>query len=187
VETSLFFASPRGKQAVPTVGLTYNTMRNKGCDVVVAAIEQARRRIPDLRVIAFGQHRPVSEISLPPDTEFHFCVEDKNLRGLYAACDAWLFGTRIEGFGLPILEAMACRTPVIGTAAGAAPDLIGQGGGILVGVDDVGAMSDAIIRIARTTDAEWQAMSDAAYATATGYTWNDATDRFESALMSVAR
>lgn len=185
VEVEHFFAAPRRKQLVPTVGFTYATMRNKGCDVIASAIERARRILPNLRVVAFGGTRPSLEIPLPDRTEFHFRVEDDKLRYLYAMCDAWLFGTRIEGFGLPILEAMACRTPVIGTPAGAAPELIGQGGGILVDMEDDAAMSAAIVRIAAMPDPEWRAMSDTAYNTATSYTWDDATDKFEAAILRV--
>ena len=169
------------------MGFAYRTMRNKGCDVIVAAIERSRRMVPNLRIIAFSHERPTPEMPLPSGTEFHFQVEDEKLRHLYAACDAWLFGTRIEGFGLPILEAMACRTPVIGTPAGAAPRLIGQGGGILVGMEDVAGMSEAIARISTMPEAEWRTMSDAAYATATSYTWDDAADQFEASIIQVLK
>ena len=118
-------------------------------------------------------------------TEFHFNASDEKLRELYASCDAWLFGTRIEGFGLPILESMACRTPVVGTAAGAAPELIKQGGGILVAIEDTEAMAEAIVKLARMSETEWRRMSDAAYRTATEYSWDDATDKFEAAVKSV--
>ena len=187
VQTEKFFAPPRTKQPVPTVGFAYRTLRNKGCDVIVSAIERARQILPNLRVIAFSHNRLVPEIPLPPGTEFHFRVEDDKLRCLYAACDAWLFGTRIEGFGLPILEAMACRTPVIGTPAGAAPYLIGQGGGILVGMENISGMAEAIVRVSSMSESEWRAMSDAAHATATAYTWDQAADQFEAAVLQVAR
>jgi glycosyltransferase involved in cell wall biosynthesis len=186
VDTAVFEAPPRGKQARPTVGLMYTTFRNKGCDISIAAFNAARREIPDLRLVAFGTNRPTTELPLPEPSEFRYRVPDGELSGLYARCDAWLFGTRVEGFGLPILEAMACRTPVIGTPAGAAPVLLARGGGYLVRPEDPGAIAAAIVRVCRLPDAAWRAMSDAAYATATGYTWDDATDLFEGALAAAA-
>jgi glycosyltransferase involved in cell wall biosynthesis len=186
VDTQHFFAPPRGKQPIPTVGMVYSTMQHKGSDLVGAAVQRARQQLPELRIIAFGHNKPVPSIPLPPSTKFHFRVAEEELRRLYAACDAWLFGTRIEGFGLPILEAMACRTPVIGTPAGAAPALIGQGGGILVGMEDIVGMSKAILRISSMKESEWRAMSDAAFATANAYTWDDAMDQFEAAIVRVA-
>lgn len=183
VDLDTFFAPERGKQPMPTVGVVYTEFRNKGCDLSLAAFAQARERIPSLRLIAFGTQWPSPDLPLPSGTEFHGDVPDNRLRDLYATCDAWLFGTRVEGFGLPILEAMACRTPVVGTPAGAAPELLSRGGGILVGREDAQGMADAIARIASMPDAEWRAMSQRALDTAASYTWDDATSLFEKALV----
>ena len=110
-------------------------------------------------------------------------MPDNKLKDIYAACDAWLFPPRKEGYGLPILEAMACRTPVIATPAGAAPELLSaRGGGMLVPHEDPPAMAEAIVKICSLADNDWRRLSDAAYATVTGYSWDDATDRFEAAL-----
>lgn len=186
VDTEQFNSAPRDKQKVITVGFMYRTLWNKGCDVTVAAIRRARLHFPELRVVAFGRERLRTDFP-PLRMEYNFRVPENDLPRLYSSCDAWLFGTRIEGFGLPILEAMACRTPVIGTPAGAAPNLISKGGGILVPMEDVGAMSDAIARIANMSVSQWRAMSDAAYRTATSYSWDDATDLFEAAIKGVAK
>jgi glycosyltransferase involved in cell wall biosynthesis len=77
---------------------------------------------------------------------------------------------------------------VIGTPAGAAPELLSGGAGILVKPEDSEDMAAAIERICRLSDGEWRAMSDAAYAKATSYSWDEATDRFEAALqMAIER
>jgi glycosyltransferase involved in cell wall biosynthesis len=182
VDMELFNASPRGKQRTPTVGFCYTPLRNKGTDISIKAIEIARRQVPNLKVIAFGSQAPTPELGLPRDAEFFHRVPDRELPSIYASCDAWLFGTRIEGFGLPILEAMACRTPVIGTPAGAAPELLVHGGGLLVPMEDPETMAQAIVQLCLLSEARWREYSDAAYLTASSYTWDDATDRFEGAL-----
>jgi glycosyltransferase involved in cell wall biosynthesis len=123
---------------------------------------------------------------LPKDAEFHLRAPESKLKELYGKCDVWLFGTRKEGFGLPILEAMACRTPVVGTPAGAAPELLEGGGGILVPMENPRAMADAILKVVSMPSPDWRALSDAAYATASRYTWDDATDQFEDALKRAA-
>jgi hypothetical protein len=43
-------------------------------------------------------------------------------------------------------------------------------------------LSEKLVQVLTLSDKQWQAMSDAAYATAVQYTWDDATDRFEAAL-----
>ena len=185
VDPTQFHASPRGKRQTPTVGVMYSHVRFKGCDVALGAFERARQHVADLKLVAFGHRAPTPELPLPPGTQFIAQPAQDEMRHLYAAADAWLFASRHEGFGLPILEAMACRTPVIATPAGAAPELIAQGGGILTKPEDPADMAAAIERIAAMKESEWQALSDAAYATATRYTWDDAADLFEQALLQI--
>jgi glycosyltransferase involved in cell wall biosynthesis len=187
VDLERFRASPRGKQAVPTVGLMYTGFRNKGTDVSIAAINLARKNVPNLRVVAFGHNEVQDRLPLPEGATYHLRAPDPQLKDIYSQADAWLFGTRIEGFGLPILEAMACRTPVIGTPAGAAPELLSRGGGILVPMEDSEAMARAIERVVAMSEPEWRDMSDNAYRTASRYTWEDATDQFEEALVRAHR
>lgn len=51
-------------------------------------------------------------------------LTDKDLAGLFCACDAYVQPYRGEGFGLPILEAMAAGLPVVVTAGGASDDFV---------------------------------------------------------------
>ena len=182
VDLERFHAIPRDKQPTPTVGFTYTSFRNKGCDIAIAACEQARLKIPNLKVVSFGSSEISRDLRLPAGAQFYHNAPDEQLREIYAMCDAWLFGTRVEGFGLPILEAMACRTPVIGTPAGVAPEMLSKGGGILVPHEDPASMARAIEQIAQMDGPSWREMSDKAYMTVSRYSWNDATDIFEGAL-----
>ena len=183
VDLNQFQSPPRGKQPAPTVGLMYSLVGFKGCEVGLKAFDLASRVVPRLKLVAFGNRNPTPELPLPPGAQFIQQPAQDSLKDIYGQCDAWLFSSRSEGFGLPLLEAMACRTPVIATPAGAAPEVCAGGGGILVPLDDPGAMARAIERVAAMPEAEWRCMSDKAYVTATQYTWDDATDRFEAALV----
>lgn len=184
VDLHQFNAPPRSKQSPPTVGVVYSTAPWKGCEVSFKAFSLAAERLPDLRLLAFGGHDPIPTLPLPAKTEYFTKPSQDQLKTLYARCDAWLFGSQSEGFGLPTLEAMACRTPVIGTPAGAAPELLADGTGILVRPEDPEDMARAIEQIYSMSEAEWQQMSDAAYTQAISYTWDDATTLFESALQT---
>jgi len=183
IDTGTFNAPPRGKQPVPTVGFTYTPFTPKGCDVIAGAIQLARKVRRELRVVSFGTSKPTPELPLPAPVDFHLRAPDAMLRELYAGCDAWLFGSRKEGFGLPTLEALACRTPVIATRAGAAPELLQDGGGMLVALEDAGAMADAIVEMCAMSDGDWRAMSDLAHAAARRHSWDEATDTFEAVLV----
>lgn len=183
VDRSLFFAPERGRQAVPTVGLMYSTLTFKGTDVSFRAIEIARRSVPDLCVVAFGAEPVSKDLPLPRGVRFVQSPPQDALRGLYAQCDLWLVGSRSEGFGLPILEAMTCRCPVVATRTGCAPDVIEDGvNGYLADVDDAEGLAAGLVKVLRADPAGWRAMSDAAHACAVDYDWDAATTLFEEAL-----
>lgn len=185
VDCELFFAPPRRLQTPPTVGLLYHSRFFKGLDISLRAIEIARKIYPDLRVVAFGAEYPNKNLPLPKGAEFHHMPAQDRIRDIYASCDVWLCGSRAEGFHLPPLEAMACRCPVVSTRVGGPMDIIEDGrNGFLVNVEDAEALGERLIRVLSLDDSEWRAMSDAAFQTARSYTWQDAAERFETALMA---
>ena len=73
-------------------------------------------------------------------------VSEEELVELYRHAAALVFPSRYEGFGLPILEAMARRTPVIASNASSIPE-VARGGAILVDPDDVEGLRDAMRRV----------------------------------------
>ncbi|MCC6682552.1 MAG: glycosyltransferase family 4 protein [Phycisphaeraceae bacterium] len=182
VDSEQFHAPPRGKQDKPTFGTLYSRTPEKGSDLILQALRLLRNSGQDFRVVGFGPHPPREHEPLLEQDEFHWQAPNDALAAIYSRCDAWLYGVRCEGFGLPILEAMACRTPVIATPAGAAPELIAGGGGVLVEHDNPQAMADQMQRVINMSDAEWRQWSDEAYANAQNHTWDAATDQFEAAL-----
>jgi len=70
-------------------------------------------------------------------------VDDARLVDLYAGAQATILPSHDEGFGLPVIEAMACGCPMIASDAGALPEAAG-GAAILVRPGDTGALAAAI-------------------------------------------
>jgi len=144
--------------------------------------------MPGLRVIAFGAEPVADTLPLPAITTFHYRPQQSHIPGLYASCDVWLCGSYSEGFHLPPLEAMACRCPVVSTSVGGPIDIIDAGkNGFLVPVGKAETLADRLFDVLSLNEAAWRAMSDAAVATATRYTWDDATNLFEGALADVIK
>jgi glycosyltransferase involved in cell wall biosynthesis len=188
VDTGLFHAPPRGRQTVPTVGLMYSTTAFKGVDVALAAIARLRQTHPDVQIVAFGTHAPTHALPLPPGSRFFLRPDQDRLRDVYAMCDVFLAASRSEGFGLPLLEAMACRCPVVATRTGAALDLIEpDANGYLADVEDAGALAEGLKRVLSLSPADWRQMSDAAHATAARHSWDQSASMLEAAIRAITR
>lgn len=184
VDHELFFAAERSRQSAPTVGVMYSPMPFKGVDIAFEAIEAVRSNFPDLRLIAFGAVSPDKRLPLPNGAIYYLNPPQDQIRDIYAACDVFIAASRSEGFGLPILEAMACRTPVIASRTGCAEDVIEDGvNGYLVDVDDVKALREKLTEVLSMDSKAWKIMSERAYKKTLAFTWKNAGKLFEQAIL----
>jgi glycosyltransferase involved in cell wall biosynthesis len=107
-------------------------------------------------VLAGGAGRPTifqsfSLDRIPPNVIFTDYVADEWLPALYSGASAFAYPSLYEGFGLPVLEAMACGTPVVTSNRTSLPEVAGQG---TLSVDpfDVGEMANAMRRLLHDDD-----------------------------------
>lgn len=108
---------------------------DKGCDILLAAIQQLRdtKRLGKLRFVWAGEGsartdllRVVKDLSLDPYLSMP--GQHASVATLYDAADLFVLPTRHEAFGLSIAEAMAKGLPVIATRVGGVPEVIGDDG-----------------------------------------------------------
>lgn len=183
VDHNLFYAPKRIRQAVPTIGLQYSTTPFKGLNVAIEAIKIAQKRLGEVRILAFGTSKPTRQLPLPPGSKMHVQPSQETLPKIYGSCDVFISASHSEGFGLPILEAMSCRTPVVATRVGCATDVIKDGeNGYAVDINDTEDLARRVIEVLSLDAENWHIMSEHAHKAAVGYNWSESGDLFEKAI-----
>ena len=127
---------------------------NKGVDVLLEAYARIHHELPDLWIAGDGAERSmlcdvVKRLGITARVRFLGAVPHRNVVALMADCMFHVCPSRNEAFGIVNLEAMAAGKPVIATAVGGVPEVVGDGEtGVLVPGEDVDAMVAAIRRLA---------------------------------------
>lgn len=146
------------------------------------ALALARRREAALPELVLAGALPAADSAFAPDprrlaaeagvgegVRFLGRVPEEDKPALYSGALAFLFPSRYEGFGLTVLEALACGTPAAVADATSLPEVAGPGA-LLAGPDDVGAWAEAIVRLA-TDPALRERLRAAGLAHAARFSW----------------
>jgi glycosyltransferase involved in cell wall biosynthesis len=132
---------------------------NKGIELAVMALLVAREHgdpAATLQVVGrpvvpsytAALHRFVDDMGLHDAVLFSGALNDAALAATVAGSDVFVLTSRHEGFGVPVIEAMALGVPVVANAAGALPEVVGDAG-LLVDALDPYAVAEAVARLRR--------------------------------------
>ncbi|MBN1558146.1 MAG: glycosyltransferase family 4 protein [Lentisphaerae bacterium] len=119
--------------APPYLLTVSNSYPHKNLDTAVAAFGRLQRDFPH-RLAVVGRprrgepalRRAVAALPDPARVLRRHYLSGEALTAVYQAADAFLFPSRYEGFGLPVLEAMTAGTPVVATRRASLPELGGD-------------------------------------------------------------
>ena len=106
--------------------------------LILAGVDRGAAAALDALAVRAGGPTPLVTFTGP--------LDEPTLLALYRAAAAFVYPSRYEGFGLPLLEAMGCGVPVIAAATSSIPEVTG-GGAVLLDPDDEPAWADAIERL----------------------------------------
>jgi len=103
-------------------------------------------------------------------------VPDEDLPALYSAATAFVFPSLYEGFGLPVVEAMACGCAVVVPRAHSMPELVGDAGAYYGAPDDIDGLERTLVAIAGDA-ARREALAAAGIERARRFDWRDTARR----------
>lgn len=95
--------------------------------------------------------RFVDELGIGDAVTFRGSISDADLVAAMSASDVLIMGSRHEGFGVPVIEAMTMGLPVVANREGALPEIVGDAG-LLVDATDPYALSDAAASVASSSE-----------------------------------
>ena len=163
----------------PSVLYVGNEFPRKNLKSLVRALGKVKRAGVPIQWIKIGSHgyaagrdlinRLIAEEGLTGDVHFLDRVSDEELPAFYSAATAYVHPSKWEGFGFPVLEAMACGTPVISSNAASLPEVCGDAA-LLIDPEDIAGWVDAIERVA-TDRSLRKKLFEAGQSRANQFTW----------------
>ncbi len=165
---------------------------HKNHRVLLAAFAEVARAVPDVRLVLVGQPDDrfgtavpelVRRLDLADRVDVRVAVDDAELLALYRGAAAFAFPSLVEGFGLPVLEAMAAGVPTVTSDAAAVLEAAG-GASLVVAGQDVTGWSRALRRV--LTEPHLAAdLAARGRRVAAAATWDAAADRTLALLRRV--
>ena len=110
-------------------------------------------------------------------------VPDEDLPTLYSGSSLFVFPSLYEGFGLPLVEAMACGVPVVASNTSSIPEVVGDAG-LLVPPTQPEAFAEAILRV-RGDKGLRSAMIEKGLMQAAGFRWDTSAHHLLACMHSV--
>lgn len=137
--------------------------QRKNVDGLLRAYARARDDLDDVPLVIAGRlpaedtpfnphpKRIMEELGISTRVHYTGWVLEADKPALYSGATAFFFPSLYEGFGLPVLEAIACGTPAI-VGSGSSLEEVAGPGGIAVPPTDIKALSEALIRVVQDAD-----------------------------------
>jgi glycosyltransferase involved in cell wall biosynthesis len=191
-EAARLVDAPGGALEILHVG---STIPRKRIDLLLRIVAELRRRVPAVHLVRAGgpftaeQERLAHELGLEGHLSVLPPVSDRVLAGVYRRAALVVLPSDREGFGLPVVESMACGTPVVASDLAALHEVGGGAVTYCTGSDPVkwADAIDALIREREEQPRRWTARRSDGIAAAHRFTWSAFAEKLVSIYEDVAR
>jgi glycosyltransferase involved in cell wall biosynthesis len=186
--------APGSNDAVVRLLSVGSVVPGKGYDLLIAALVSLADMPWRLTIAGDRTRNPAAAARLDADIEAYGlgdrvavlgAVPPERIIELSVASDIFVLASRFEGYGMALAEAIAHGLPVVSTTAGAIPDTVPAGVGLLVPPDDTTALAQALRRLIGDPPERQRLAMNARAAAAQLPTWQDSARLFAGAIETV--
>jgi glycosyltransferase involved in cell wall biosynthesis len=124
------------------------------------------------------------QLGIADSVRFIGPVAEAHKPALYRGAACFVFPSRYEGFGLPLLEALACGAPVVTTAFASIPEVVGEAAFLVENPDDTRALGAAIIAVIVNPDVV-DRLTSAARTQAQKFSWHKTVEQTAAVYRSL--
>ena len=124
---------------IETLIKAYSKLRKRGIEQKLLLVGGKKERVGELQVYA-------EQFNVAKDVIYIQNIDFEDLPSLYQICDIFVFPSLYEGFGLPLVEAMASRVPVVTSNVSSMPEVVGDAG-ITIEPKDADSLAEAIGKV----------------------------------------
>jgi glycosyltransferase involved in cell wall biosynthesis len=181
VDLEEYYPSPHGHSR-DAVGAGFRWSYSKDPENIIRIFQNLAKRVPETPLLSFGMGRKPGGLR---DVAYARYPTVEKARGIYSRCKAWFLPSIQDGFGMPVLEAMACGCAVVATNCGGPGDIIANGqNGFLADVGNYGEIVRRIVQILEDDDL-YARIAQRGFETARRYSWDAAGASMEKKLTAI--
>lgn len=118
---------------------------------LILAFNKLKSKFPHLKLLIGGGAGWGVDLVPQDDILMPGFIPETDLPPLYTACKSFVLPSLYEGFGLPLLQAMACGAPVVTSNVSSMPEVVGKAG-VLIDPKDVDSLTTGIITALKSAD-----------------------------------
>lgn len=159
-------------------------VEKKGFDLLIRAFASIASEFPDVQLLIAGDgeerrrlEKLIDELNMRERVVLLGFADREKTIPLFLSCEFFVLSSRVEPFGIVVLEAMAARKAVLATISGGVVELIQPGVNGLLVDPEIGALAGGMREMLAHPEAT-RAMGERAYATAQAHTWTVVTRQF---------
>jgi len=160
--------------------MLYHHHKIKGAKDGLTVLKSAKRTNPNIKTVLIAPRKPIHKIPDWIKVVIRPSVEE--LRDLYNSSNIFLHTSHWEGWGLPVMEAMACGCAVVATRnRGIQEYLVHQKNSLISDIGDVKSLTNQVLLLLNNSELK-QNFSEMGQALVKNYSWDNTITKLENIL-----